>query len=336
MIRFEYSLFLWLLLLVPALAALAAWSNASKRRILASLGNPQLLEKLMPERSDRRAWIKLALFLSGLSFLIIALASPQMGTKQETVKRKGIDLVIALDLSKSMLSEDVAPNRLERAKLLIRELVSRLDGDRVGLVVFAGRAYLQMPLTVDYSSILLYLRSLNTGSIPTPGTAVGEALRQAEKAFEAGETKHKAIVLISDGEDHQPDAIEYARQVASAGTVIHTVGAGTPGGGTIPEIDANGNRMGVKKDAEGKVVVTRLNERMLEDLAKAGNGQYYTLDRAKEVAGFLAKDIAKLETKTINDKVYTDFVSQYQYFLALGLICLVADMLIPYRKRTAV
>jgi Ca-activated chloride channel family protein len=217
--------------------------------------------------------------------------------------------------------------------LLIRELASRLDGDRVGLVVFAGRAYLQMPLTVDYSSILLYLKSLNTNSIPTPGTAVGEALAQSEKAFMAGDTKYKSIILISDGEDHQQDAIDYAKEVSSEGTVIHTVGVGTPGGGTIPVYDERGNKVGEKQDAEGNRVVTKLNEPMLQDLAKAGNGQYYYLDQTKQVAAFLAKDIAKMETKTIQDKIYTDYVNQYQYFLALGLLCILADTLIPYRKK---
>lgn len=333
MVRFEHSLYLWLLLLVPVLLAGYAWVNHRKSRAIAAIGNPELMRKLMPERSEKRGWLKFGLLVLALVCFILALASPQLGTKMEKVQRKGIDVVIALDLSKSMLSQDVAPNRLEKARLLIRELVGQLDGDRVGLVVFAGRAYLQMPLTVDYSSILLYLRSLNTNSIPTPGTAVGEALAQSERAFRAGDTKYKTIILISDGEDHQQDAIDYAREVSREGTVIHTVGVGTPGGGTIPILDDQGNKAGEKQDADGHVVITKLNESMLQDLAKAGKGNFYILDRTKQVAAFLAKDIAKMETRTINDKVYTDYVNQFQYFLALGLLCLVADIIIPYRKR---
>jgi Ca-activated chloride channel family protein len=333
MIKFEHSLYLWLLLVVPVILALYAYVSHAKRRQIAEIGNPELMEKLMPARNERRSWFKIILASAGLALLILALASPQMGTKMEKVQRKGIDVVIALDLSKSMLSQDVAPNRLEKSKLLIREVVTRLDGDRVGLVVFAGRAYLQMPLTVDYSSILLYLKSLNTNSIPTPGTAVGEALAQAEKAFKTGETKHKTIILISDGEDHQQDAIDFAKEAGGEGTVIHTVGVGTLGGGTIPVFDERGNKIGEKQDADGNIVVTKLNENMLQDLAKAGKGQYYYLDNTKQVAAFLAKDVAQIETKTINDKIYTDYVNQYQYFLALGLLCIVADIFIAYRKK---
>ncbi len=333
MIQFEHSAYLWLLGLIPVILAVYTYVTYSKRKAIAKIGNPELMEKLMPERNEKRSLLKIILVALGLTFLIIALASPQMGTKLEKVKRKGIDVVIALDLSKSMLSQDVSPSRMEKSKLLIHELVSRLDGDRVGLVVFAGNAYLQMPLTVDYSSILLYLKALNTNSIPKQGTAVGEALAQSEKAFKAGDTKYKTIILISDGEDHQQDAIDYAKEVAAKGTVIHTIGVGTAQGGTIPLYDEKGNKIGEKRDGQGNVVVSKLNQRMLQELAVAGKGNYYILDNAKQVATFLEKDIAKMETKTINDKIYTEYVSQFQYFLALGLLCIVADIFIAYRKK---
>ena len=182
-----------------------------------------------------------------LLFLILALAQPQMGTKMEKIERKGIDVMIALDVSNSMLSQDMAPNRLEKSKLLIQTLLKKLDGDRVGLVIFAGNAYLQMPLTVDYSSLLLYLRSINPNSVPTQGTIITDALQQSEKAFKTEDKKYKAIIVITDGEDHEENAINKAEEIASEGTRIFTVGVGTPSGGTIPLYDQNGRKAGEKK-----------------------------------------------------------------------------------------
>jgi Ca-activated chloride channel family protein len=256
-----------------------------------------------------------------------------MGTKMEKIQRKGIDVMIALDVSKSMLSQDVVPSRLEKSKLLIQTLLKKLEGDRVGLVIFAGNAYLQMPLTVDYSSLMLYLRSVNTNSVPTQGTIITEALDQAESAFNATDKKHKAIIVITDGEDHEENAIDKAEELASDGTKIFTVGVGTPNGGTIPIYNETGNKVDEKKDENGQPIISKMNANMLQALAKAGNGNYYVLDNSKQVADFISKDIAKIETKTINDKVFTDFVEQFQYFLVFALLLLIADFFITYRKK---
>lgn len=287
----------------------------------------------MPDRNEKKSLIKFIVFNVILFFLIIALAQPQMGTKMEKVQRKGIDVMIALDVSKSMLSQDVVPSRLEKSKLLIQTLLKKLDGDRVGLVIFAGNAYLQMPLTVDYSSLMLYLRSVNTNSVPTQGTIITDALEKSENAFNATDKKHKAIIVITDGEDHEENAIDKAEELASDGTKIFTVGVGTPNGGTIPIYNESGNKVDEKKDENGQPIISKMNPNMLQALAKAGNGNYYVLDNSKQVADFISKDIAKIETKTINDKVFTDFVEQFQYFLLFALLLLVADFFITYRKK---
>jgi len=333
MLHFEHKEYFLLLLLLPAITGLYFFVQHQTRRQLEKIGDLNLIHRLMPDRNDKKSLVKLILLNVVLFFLIIALAQPQMGTKMEKVERKGIDVVIALDLSKSMLSQDVAPSRLEKAKLLIQTLLKKLDGDRVGLVIFAGNAYLQMPLTVDYSSLLLYLRALTTNSVPTQGTIITEALKKAESAFNEKDKKHKAIIVITDGEDHEENAIDEAEELASDGTKIFTVGVGTPNGGTIPVYDENGKIIGDKKDENGEVIVSKMNANMLQALAKGGNGNYYVLDNTKQVADFLSKDIAKIETKTINDKVFTDFVEQFQYFLWFALLALLTDFFITYRKK---
>lgn len=332
MIRFEHKEYLYLLLLLPAAIALYFYVQHRTKKQLQQIGNIELLKRLMPDRNEKKSLFKFILFILTLGFLILALAQPQMGTKMEKIQRKGIDVMIALDVSRSMLSQDVAPSRLEKSKLLIQTLMQKLDGDRVGLVIFAGKSYLQMPLTVDYSSVLLYLRSINTNSVPIQGTIITDALGQCESAFKATDKKYKAIIVITDGEDHEENAIDKAEEIASEGTKIFTVGVGTPNGGTIPEYDAQGRQVGEKRDENGQVIVSKMNANMLQALAKAGNANYYLLDNSKQVADFLSKDIAKMETKTINDKVFTDFVEQFQYFLVFALLLLLADIFMTYRK----
>lgn len=333
MLHFEHKEYFLLLLLIPLVTGLYFYVRFKTRKQLNKIGNLELIHRLMPNRSEKKGFIKLLLLDFILLFLSLALAQPQMGTKMEKVQRKGIDVMIALDVSKSMLSQDIVPSRLEKSKLLIQTLLKKLDGDRIGLVIFAGNAYLQMPLTVDYSSILLYLRSINTNSVPTQGTIISEALDKAEGAFKSTDKKYKAIVVITDGEDHEENAIDKAESIASEGTKIFTVGVGTRNGGTIPVYDNNGRIVGEKKDENGEVIISKMNENMLQALAKGGNGNFYLLDNTKQVADFLSKDIAKIETKTINDKVFTDFVEQFQYFLAFALLLLIADLMITYRNQ---
>jgi Ca-activated chloride channel family protein len=333
MLHFEHKEYFLLLLLIPLAIALYFYVQLQSKKQLQKIGNIDLIKRLMPDRNEKKSLIKFIVFNVILFFLIIALAQPQMGTKMEKVQRKGIDVMIALDVSKSMLSQDVAPSRLEKSKLLIQTLLKKLDGDRVGLVIFAGNAYLQMPLTVDYSSLMLYLRSVNTNSVPTQGTIITDALDQSENAFNATDKKHKAIIVITDGEDHEENAIDKAEELASDGTKIFTVGVGTPNGGTIPIYNESGNKVDEKRDENGQLIISKMNPNMLQALAKAGNGNYYVLDNSKQVSDFISKDIAKIETKTINDKVFTDFVEQFQYFLVFALLLLITDFFITYRKK---
>ena len=333
MLRFEHKEYFFLLLLIPIVICIYFYVQYQTKKQLEKIGNIDLMKRLMPDRNEKKSLLKFIALNVVLFFLILALAQPQMGTKMEKVQRKGIDIMIALDVSKSMLSQDVAPSRLEKSKLLIQTLLKNLDGDRVGLVIFAGNAYLQMPLTVDYSSLLLYLRSITTNSVPTQGTIITDALEKSEAAFKETDKKHKAIIVITDGEDHEENAINMAEELASDGTKVFTVGVGTANGGTIPVYDQNGQITGEKKDENGAVIISKMNANMLQALAKGGNGNYYVLDNTKQVAEFLSKDIAKMETKTINDKVFTDFVEQFQYFLIFALLILMADFFITYRKK---
>jgi len=333
MLHFEHKEYFLLLLLIPLAIALYFYVQLQSKKQLQKIGNIDLIKRLMPDRNEKKSLIKFIVFNVILFFLIIALAQPQMGTKMEKVQRKGIDVMIALDVSKSMLSQDVAPSRLEKSKLLIQTLLKKLDGDRVGLVIFAGNAYLQMPLTVDYSSLMLYLRSVNTNSVPTQGTIITDALDQSENAFNATDKKHKAIIVITDGEDHEENAIDKAEELASDGTKIFTVGVGTPNGGTIPIYNESGNKVDEKRDENGQPIISKMNPNMLQALAKAGNGNYYVLDNSKQVSDFISKDIAKIETKTINDKVFTDFVSNFNNFLVFALLLLITDFFITYRKK---
>jgi Ca-activated chloride channel homolog len=333
MLRFEHTEYFLLLLLIPAAVSLFVYIQWKTKNQLQQIGNPDTIKRLMPERNELKSRVKFILLNLIILLLVFTLAQPQMGTKMEKVQRKGIDVMIALDVSKSMLSQDVAPSRLDKSKLLIQTLLRQLDGDRVGLVIFAGKAYLQMPLTVDYSSIMLYLRSLTTNSVPTQGTIITDALLQSEKAFKSTDKKHKAVIVITDGEDHEENAINTAEELASEGTRVFTVGVGTPQGGSIPVYDKNGKVTGEKRDENGEVIISKMNANMLQALAKGGNGNYYILDNSKQVAEFISKDIAKMETKTINDKLFTDYVEQFQYFLALALALLFADFFITYKKK---
>lgn len=332
MLQFAHITNLWLLVSVPLSILIYLIWYQKKKAILNQLADKRITNILLPNRNPKKTHLKFGLYILSLICFIIALAQPQLGTKQEKIKRKGIDVVIALDLSNSMLAQDIAPNRLQKSKFFIQELLKKLDGDRVGLVIFAGKAYSQMPLTVDYSSMLMYLRSINTHSIPVQGTALAEALGQSETLFDKKDKKHKAVILITDGEDHEENAIDLAEELASTGVKITTIGAGTKQGGKIPIIDAQGNIIDYKKDTEGNEINTALNENMMQALAKAGKGNYYILDNAKTVAELVSIDISKIETKTINEKVFTNFVEQFQYFLLIGLIFLLINLFIDYRK----
>ncbi len=334
MFRFEHPEWLWLLLILPlgwaAFLFYRRWQK-KKREVFASA---KLQAGIMPGFSARRSLIKFCLYSSSLGFLILALANPQLGTRIEKVKREGIDVVIALDVSRSMLAEDVKPNRLLRAKNFIGQFIDRLSDDRLGFVVFAGRAYLQMPLTVDYAAGKMYLKSMSPRLVPPQGTALGEAISQARKAFVQGEEKHKALVIITDGEDNEEGALEEARAAAAEGIRIFTVGVGSEKGSPIPISAGGGGVSDFKRDESNNIVLSRMNPEALKELAEAGKGKYVPLLSGAPEAEAILGELGKLETKGFEEMVFTDYDHRFQYVLAIAILLLMADFLIQESRQT--
>ncbi len=332
MMRIEHMEYLIGLGLVPIGLLLFVWAWRKRKQLIARLGDKSLVQQLIPEQSNKRYLLKFLLTAMALVLLVVGLANPQIGSKKEKVKRKGVDVVIALDLSKSMLAEDIKPNRLDRSKVFISSLIDKFQNDKLGLVIFAGNAYLQMPLTIDYSASEMYLRSLHTNVIPTQGTAISDAIKLAENAFEAGQKKHKVLIIVSDGENHDEEAIKMAKIAAENGTIVHTVGVGTSDGAPIPEIASNG-KVNYKKDNNGSIVLSKLNEKTLQQIAVSGNGSYFRLAAGRESVNAIMKQISEMETKEIDELVYTDYKDQFQYFLFFGLILLLIEFFISAKKR---
>ena len=330
--RLEHPEYLWLLAGIPILVMSFMWAVSRRKKQLEKIGSHQLIQQLIPKRSSSRKTLRFIIIIMAMACLIVGRANPQVGTKQETVKRKGVDIVIALDLSASMQAEDIKPNRIERSKQFIYSLLDKFQNDRVSFIIFAGNAYLQMPLTIDYSAFELYLRAVNTDIIPTQGTAIGDALQLAEEAFDAGEKKHKALILISDGENHDKAAIEMAKESNKNGTKIYTIGVGTPKGGPIPTYNKHGQQVDYKKDKEGSIVLSKLNEKMLQEIALNGGGQYYRLSRGRETVKEVMKNISEMETKEIEEQIYTDYLDLFQFFLFFGLVLIVIESLISTRR----
>ena len=250
----------------------------------------------------------------------------------EEVKREGVDLMIAIDLSNSMLAEDLQPNRLMRAKQSISKLIDRLDGDRIGLIVFAGEAYVQLPITTDYSAAKLFLSTINTNIVPTQGTAIGKAIGLALNSFNMTNDQSKAIIIITDGENHEDDAIKKAREAQELGVYVHTIGMGSVVGGPIPLKNKNGNITGYQKDESGNTVITKLNETMLKEIAHNGNGSYIRANSTQSGLDALFNEINKMEKKEIGSKVFTDYKDRFQWFIGLSILLLILDIVIKNTK----
>lgn len=332
--RFAAPQILWLLLAVPvglALFALAARTQGASRRAWAG----SLYARLASGLDQGRERLRVAFFWLGWCFVVLALARPQWGGEIVMSKRQGIDLVIALDVSTSMLAEDMRPNRLAAAKRAIGDLIARMGGDRLGLVAFAGDALTLCPLTLDHGTVLLLLDSMGPTSVSTPGTNVGAALRRARETFVKKETKYKALVLVTDGESHEGDVIREAEEAAKEGIIVYAIGIGSPDGQPIPERDENGAVLGFKKDRSGRTVNSRLDEETLRRIAAATNGRYYrSTPQAVEMAGVL-QELEGLEKKELEGLLATHFEERYQWPLALAALVLAIEMLIPNRRREA-
>lgn len=330
MFRLAHPLMLYLLLAIPAFVALYVWSRRRKKKAFDIFGEWPLLVRLMPDYSGSRGTIKLILILLAWVFLVIGIADPQTGSKLEKIKRKGIDLVFALDVSNSMLAQDIAPSRLERSKQAISKLLDNLENDRVGLVVFAGKAYVQMPITTDYSATKLFLSNINPGMIPTQGTAIGSAIETAAGCF--GKNKQsKAIILITDGENHEDDAVEAAHAAASSGICVFTIGMGLPDGAPIP-IYNSGVQIGYKKDRQGNTVISKLNDELLKSVASAGKGIYVRANNSQAGVKEVFDQINSLEKVEYDSQVFSDYEDRYQFFILTALLLLIAEILISEKK----
>jgi len=330
MFRFENSGFLWGLLIIPILTVFFIWSRIARKRALRRFGDDEIMKFLMPFASKNRPRFKFFILMLALAFIILGIARPQYGSKLKKVKREGVELIIALDVSNSMLAEDIQPNRLDRSKLAISRLVDKLKNDKIGLIVFAGDAYTQLPITGDYNSAKLFLNSVSTQIVPKQGTAIGAAIGLGMRSFTSSSKANKAIIVITDGENHEDDAISAAKNAVENGIVVHTIGMGLPQGSPIPVL-----RNGVKeylKDNRENVVITKLNETMLEQIAAAGNGIYVRANNAQVGLNTLFDEINKLEKTEMESLVYSDYEDQFQYFFAIGMLLILIEFVILERK----
>ena len=326
MVYLAQSQYLLLLLLVPMLFVAYALYLRARRKRIARLGNPELVTQLMPDASTGKGWLKVSLLAAAWFFFVLGLARPQLGARLKEHESQGVEVMIALDVSNSMLAEDYSPNRLERSKLAISRLVDKLQGDRIGLVVFAGEAFVQLPITADYVSAKIFLKSINTESVPIQGTALAEALMTSARSFSTQSERSRAIILITDGEDHEGEAIEAARAIAEQGIRIYCIGVGSPQGKPIPK---NGSLL---KDAHGDIVVTRLDEEILQEIAGAADGKYVRAGAAEFGLNPIIDDLRKLDKEQFSSVVFEDFDEQYMYFFAIALFFLILELLVPETK----
>ncbi len=332
-LRFQNPDFLYGLFGVFILIGFFRYVFRMKKMLLERFGRLEMLQKMMPGLNKKRVIQKVILFNLMYIFTIIALANPQIGTKLEEVKREGVDIIIALDVSLSMMAEDVAPNRLEKAKHEISKFIDLLRGDRIGLIAFAGISHVQCPLTLDYSAAKLFLRMMDTRLIPVRGTNIADAIRQARKAFDQKDRKHKVLILITDGEEHREDAIEEAKKAADEGIIIYTIGIGSPEGVPIPIYDRNGNRKGFKKDKQGNVVTTKLDVTTLQKIAFTTDGKYYIATSGENELENIYDEINKLEKKKLSSHQFSQYESRFQFFIVIALILLLFETFLPVKSK---
>jgi len=324
MFRFAHPEYLFLLLIIPLLLGVFIYTNILKKRKIKLFGNSEILAQLMPNVSVIRPQVKFYFQLVAILFLIIVLAQPQFGTKVENVKRQGIEVMIALDVSNSMMAQDIQPNRLEKSKQILSKLVDGLSNDKIGLVVFAGDAYTQLPITVDYVSAKMFLSSISPKLVPRQGTAIGSAIDLAIKSFGTKSEAGRAIIVITDGENHEDDAIGAAKLAAENGIALHVIGMGKIDGAPIP-VDGT---MSFWKDKDGNVVVSKLNEEMCKNIAEAGKGTYVRADNSNSAYRIINKELDSLAKSDIKTSVFSDYNEQFQSFALFALLLLVVEFFI--------
>jgi len=323
--RFQNFEYLFMLLLIPVIIVLYVLYLRWRRAKIHKLADPALIKHLVKGRIAGRSTTRIVLLMIAVFFGIIGLANLQRGAQTEKAERKGVDVFFALDVSKSMLAKDVQPDRLTRAKQLIETMINKMVNDRVGLVVFAGKAYLQVPLTIDYSASKMLLGTVSPDMIPTQGTVLGDALDLANTSFSQKERKYKSIILISDGEDHDERAIDAAKEAAKEGVIIHTIGIGSPQGTTIFDAETGAPKL----DENGQPVITKLNEDELKSIAASTGGTYTYLTNTKQAADKLVSLVDSMEGKSFGSVLFTDYNSYFQYFIAAALLLIIAEWVLP-------
>lgn len=328
MFRFEEPTYLYLLLLLPLLAALFLYSNYRRRRAIKKFGDLELMAQLMPDASKYRPDVKFWIVFVAIGLFAVLLARPQFGSRLETVKRQGIEVIIALDISNSMLAEDVQPSRLQKAKRLVSQLVDKMENDKVGMIVFAGDAFTQLPITSDYISAKMFLETIDPSLISKQGTALGAAINLSTRSFTPMEGVGRTVILITDGENHEDGALEAAKAAVEKGIQINVLGVGMPEGAPIPIPGSNDYR----RDREGNVVVTKLNEQMCQEIAQVGQGIYVRVDNSNAAQNAITKEINKLAKADVETQVYTEFNEQFQAIAWIILLLLLVEMLILERK----
>ena len=326
MINFAQTQYLFLLLLIPFFFLIQALVLRLRRRRIRKFGDEKLVAQLMPSYAKAKVWVRLTLFSLGFFFFVIGLSRPQIGAKLKEHETKGAEIMIALDVSNSMLAEDYSPNRLERAKLAISRLVDKLRDDRIGLIVFAGNSFVQLPITTDYVSAKMFMNSISTESVPVQGTAIGEAINTAMRSFSSQSEKSRAIIVITDGENHEDDPVAAAKQAADMGVRVFTIGVGSPEGKPIP-MDGE-----LLKDKDGNIVVTRLDEKVLQEVAQAGNGLYVRAGNSEFGLNPIIEDIRRMEDEKYSSIVFEEYDEQFMYFLAIALFFFFIEILVGDRR----
>lgn len=326
MIIFAEPIFLIFILFVPLIPIVYAVVRRLRRKKLRAIGDEALVSQLMPSWSGGKEWLKIVLFSLAMLFFLIGLARPQIGAKIENRRTKGAEVMIALDVSNSMLARDYSPDRLSRAKLAISRLSDKLGNDRLGLVLFAGKSFVQLPITTDYVSAKMFLNNISTESVPVQGTAIGDAINTCIRSFSVQSEKSRAIIVITDGENHEDDPVAAARDAASMGIKVYTIGVGSTGGEPIP-MDGD-----LLKDKDGNIVVTKLDEDTLREIAAAGNGAYVHAGNDEFGLNPIIDEIRKLEEEEFMSQVFEEYDEQFMYFFGIALALLVAELLVGSRK----
>jgi Ca-activated chloride channel family protein len=331
MYELDEKKYLSLLLILPILVLLFLFNQYWKRKKQREFGDLEMIQKLSPEKSVFKSVLKFTVLILAFGFLVIGLVNPKIGTKSETVKREGIDIVFAVDVSKSMLCEDVAPSRLEKSKQIVSQIINQLVGDRIGIVAYAGSAFPVLPITTDYGVAKMFLQSMNPSMVSSQGTSLDEAIKLSSTYFDDDKKTSKLLILISDGEDHSEGAIDAAEEASKLGLKIITIGIGTAKGGPIP-LKENGRVLSFKRDQNNAVVVTKLNEESLKVISKNTKGGYINGNNTKEVLEYVKNALDNIEKTEFEAQQFTDYNSQFQWFLGIAFFILCLDVFLLERK----